>query len=245
MRAQLGIHQPDQSRAVQLETGDLAVVADPQLAEAQLTKGGFRRLDLGQPPLGHLGAVRNPGGEAGGGRLVPYGKLSLGGQIADLLLVDTGLEQRGHDAELTSGPHAGPEIGEVVGDRPVSDATQAPAFGQTGQHPEQLGPAVVTTVATVGAVGRIGHFARFHRLVAHSQMARHSAGVFQLVRRQGCRPPGDRQDAIGAERLDRELQQHGAVDPAGQGDQHAIALAQALQCFGSFGFERSGGFHHH
>ena len=54
-----------------LEAGGVVVVAHPQLAQAQAAQRGLGPLDPAQHADRHRGAVGDPGGQAGGGRLVP------------------------------------------------------------------------------------------------------------------------------------------------------------------------------
>jgi hypothetical protein len=53
-----------------LDPGQVAVVADPQLGQAEGAEQGLGPLDPRQPGRGDLDAVGDPGGQAGRGRLV-------------------------------------------------------------------------------------------------------------------------------------------------------------------------------
>src|SRR5579884_2025330 len=61
------LEQPSHVRRLDLDPGHLAVVADADLPDAQRPDRGLRRLDSAQDLRGDLGAVRDPGGEAGEG----------------------------------------------------------------------------------------------------------------------------------------------------------------------------------
>ena len=142
-----------------LDPGDLAVVAHADLAEAQGVYGVLRGLDPGQRLQGHLGPVRDAGGEARERGLVPVGQPEPPCGGADVRLGHTGLQQREADPPPDGGAVPRPVVAGVVGVRAIGEVRQ-PEPGTDGfERPEQLLLAVEAAVRAVAPVGLELHLA--------------------------------------------------------------------------------------
>src|SRR5579859_2129965 len=91
-----------------LDPGYVAMVADPDLGEAEALHHRLRPLDLPERLDGHPGAVRDPGAQAGEGGLVPVREAQLPGREPDLGLAQPRLQEREADAPADGRAVAGP-----------------------------------------------------------------------------------------------------------------------------------------
>ena len=177
---------------------------------------------------------------AGDHLMIPTATRSLSAytQSADLRLAQSRVEQRSDDALAGGRAHSGPVVGRVVHDRPVGDRVHASAAGQLLKDSEQLGPAVQAPVTGVGLVGRELELAGLDNLGTTPQDRGHLPGVLQVGGGKCRGKTGCGEDAIGAQRLDRESEKYRAVDTARQRDHDAAALAETADRDLSLGRER-------
>ena len=101
----------------QLHPAQRAVVADAEHAVAESLHRELRAVDLRQDLGVDRGAVRNARSETGGRRLLGARDAERTGELAHLLLADSGVDQRMDDRVLGGGSQAGPPVAEVVGVR--------------------------------------------------------------------------------------------------------------------------------
>ena len=111
-----------------LEAGEVAVVADADLAQTAVAQVGFGGLDHGQGFTSDRGSVGQAGGEAGHGRFVGRGQPQPLGEFADIGLGEAGLEQRTAHAEFGGSAPAGAPVGGVFGVTAIQAAAQFTLF---------------------------------------------------------------------------------------------------------------------
>src|SRR3954454_11012269 len=96
-------HDGGQLGYLDLDACRVAVVADPHLREPEPPEGGLRPLDAREHGHRHLRAVRDPAGEAGGGRLAPRPQAEQPRRRADVVLGVAGGDEREHRPTLLRG----------------------------------------------------------------------------------------------------------------------------------------------
>src|SRR5438132_10880437 len=127
-------------------------MAHAELAEAEGAESVFSLLDGGQGFAGDGAAVFDAGGEASGGRLVPDAQSGRSREIADVLLGQGGVEQRGGDVVLTSSLLAGTEVALVVEVHAVGDGVEAAGVAKGFHDGEEF---VFAMEAARGVVARV------------------------------------------------------------------------------------------
>ncbi len=143
-----------------LDAGEVAVVADADLPEAECVEGGFGLLDLREAFGGDGEAVGDAGGEAGTGGLVGEGKAGLTGEGADLGFRELGGDERGEGSVLSGGLLAGAEGGDVGGAvvevHAIGDVGEVPGAAKALHNREELVLAVEAAVGVVALVVGVG-----------------------------------------------------------------------------------------
>ena len=213
-----GWTRPAQGVDRDLDPGQVAVVADAELGQAEGAEQGLGPLDPGQAGRGDLDAIGDPGGQAGRGRLVGGAQAEAAGGLADLGLGQAGRHQRGEHAAGGRGPLAGPVVAQVVGVGPDGQG-EALGAGQGAEHLEQL---VLAEEAAVGAVAQVaGPLALVggHHQVAGAQLGGQRRRRVQLLLGEARGDPGGRHRPL-PQRLDGRGQQEGRVGPARERHHH-------------------------
>ncbi len=157
MAAVMASRMGERERAGQVVAGDfdageVAVVADADLGEAEGVEGVFGLLDLGEIFAGDGAAVLDARGEAGAGGLVPELEAGLVGEGADLCFGEAGGDERGDGVVLRGGLLAGAELGAVVEVHAVGDVSEAAGCAALLHLGEELVFAVEAAVGVVALV---------------------------------------------------------------------------------------------
>ncbi len=223
-------HHRGQVLGGHLDAGGVAVVADPELAEAQRPEA---RLGLGhrsQGAQGDRGAVGDAGGQAGGGRLVPGAQAQLPRPLPHVGLGEPGLHQREAGPGLGGGLLAGPVVAQVVevdaehhGGGPRVARTGVTAHARRSQGDQSLhqrGLAVEAAGAVVGRVGRVGQLVGLHLGERQPPLGGQGAAVGQLLGGQGRGHGRDAADLVGTQGVGGHPGQEGRVGPAAEGHHH-------------------------
>ena len=134
------------------DAGEVAVVTDADLGEAEGVEGGFGLFDLGEVFAGDGAAVLDAGGEAGAGGLVPEGEVGFAGEGADLGLGELGGDERGDGVVLGGGLLAGAEVSAVVEVHAVGDVGEAVLGAELLHLGEELVFAVEAALGVVALV---------------------------------------------------------------------------------------------
>src|SRR5215471_6088868 len=116
--------------AGELDTGQLAVVADAQDPETEALERELGPVDLAQDGRADLGSVGDARGQARRSRLLGARNAEGAREIPDLLLADARLEQRVDDAVLPGCSEAGPPIPQVIGVGSRHDGRVSPLLGE-------------------------------------------------------------------------------------------------------------------
>ncbi len=87
---------------------------------------------------------------------------------------------------------------------------------------------MVTAVGGVGGVVGVVEFGGVDEFVRGVELGGQIDGIVVLGAGQAGAAPGDREHVVASERVQRDLEQDGAVDAAGMGDQDGAQLAQTL-----------------
>ena len=109
-----------------LDANDVAMVAHPELAEAQGANGVFSLLNHAECFARDLAAILNAGRETGRSGLVPDAQAGGAGKFTNFLLGESGVAQRRGNPVLFGGLLAGTEVALVVEVHAVSDGIEAP-----------------------------------------------------------------------------------------------------------------------
>ena len=146
-----------------LDAGQLAVVADANLMEAEGAEGFFCLLDLGEVFAGDGAAVLDARGEAGGGGLVPEGEIGLAGEGADLGLGELCGDEGSDGVVQGCGLLAGPEgcyrrraIVEVHAVGEMTEASFCAGFFHLGEELVFAVEAAAGVVALVVGIVELG-----------------------------------------------------------------------------------------
>ena len=136
----------------ELDTGDCAVMAHAEAAQAEGGECVLRALDLLQNFRRDAAAVLDAGGEAGGGGLVPDVERGGSGEGADIFLGEAGIGERREDGMLRGGLLAGTVVAGVVSVETVDDVRDPAGGALTFEHGEEL---VLAVEAAGGVVARV------------------------------------------------------------------------------------------
>src|SRR3954447_7570368 len=147
-----------QFRTIDLDSDDVSVMAHPKLTEAQGTKRVLAALHNVQRLPSDGAAVFNAGGEAGRGGLVPDAKVSIARQGANLLLGQSGVEERGGDMVLSGCSLPGSEISLVVKINAVCNRLEITGCAHVLHNREEFVLALKATLAVVASVFRAIEF---------------------------------------------------------------------------------------
>jgi len=104
-----------------LDSGQIAVVANADLRKTECVKSFFGLLDLSEIVARNGAAVLDAGGETGAGGFVPELQASLEGKAANLLFGEAGGDEGGDGVVLRCGLLAGAEFGAVIEVHTVGD----------------------------------------------------------------------------------------------------------------------------
>ncbi|SDX76043.1 dsDNA-specific endonuclease/ATPase MutS2 [Halobellus clavatus] len=220
-------------RAFEFVGGDFdareaVVVAHAELREAPLAQDALGLLDPRESLVSHFQACRNPRGETRHRGLVGDRESSGLGDLADLVLLDTGLQQRRADLQLLD--RAEPRSVALPGIRGVGAVTDRADPELVGRvvHPSQAHrPAVVAPIAVVLHEVRVVEFGEFDDFVADPDLVRDAPGVVEFGVRERLGFGGAR-DGVVAEGVVRERGDDRRVDAAREGDQDAVAVGQRI-----------------
>src|SRR5438874_879475 len=135
-----------------LQPRQAIVVAHAELTEAERADELLGGVDAAQLVGGDRIAVLEARRQARARGLVPGGQPQLVREIADLLLGQARLDQRGAHAALRCRLHPRPVVAEIVHVGAVGQRAQALARGDRRQPGEQL---VLAEEAAIGAVARV------------------------------------------------------------------------------------------
>src|SRR5437588_8723577 len=135
-----------------LDTGDVAVMADAHLPFSKGLARGFGRLALAQCLDSHLGAVGDARRKASKGCFVPVGQPKAAGGGANVGLPHPSLEQRETDATAHRRSVARAVVAGVIGGGAVCDVQQPEVATDGLQRLEELFFAVEASIGIVAPV---------------------------------------------------------------------------------------------
>ena len=215
----------DERVGVDLDAGGVAVVPDPHLLEAEPVQRRLGPIDPAEDVDRHLGAVRDPAGEARRGRLVPCAQPHPARGLADVGLREAGCDEREHRARLLGGLLAGPVVAEIV-DVDAEHHGCVRRRGDRADDVHQLRLAVEAAVGVVDAIRSALHLVGHHRRPGETPFGCERPAVRLLVAGERRRHGGDGQDAAGAQRAVGDGGEERRIGAAAEGDDD---VAQATQ----------------
>src|SRR5439155_12736550 len=128
---------------------------------------------------------------------------------------------------------------QVVRVRADGDGREAALRGDLLRDIAEALPAEVAAVDRIGRVARVRQLAVEDNLVRHGEIARERDGRLALLARVRLAVDDERERLPGPERVRADLREHGRVDAAAEGDEHAGARAEG----GGQLRQRFGGLH--
>jgi hypothetical protein len=157
-------YRPHQICGRQLDSCDIVVVANSQIAESQLPQRGFGALDLAQLGRCDRMVVGNTGGEARRSGLVGYLQAKCAREHPHCRLGDAGVGERPQDIVVGGGTRTWSiRSPSIVGVFPVRNGVQTVPVGDPFIDPaEELLFAVKTPIRPVRLILRAMTFERHH-----------------------------------------------------------------------------------
>src|SRR5690625_2697709 len=229
------LHGGHQFVVGQLDTGHIAVVANPAVTESESAQSALGLIHLAQFLRCDLFEVGDAGGQARSGGLVRNRQLQGPGHFAHHRFGHPGLSQRPEHPMVRGRLGAGP-VGAfgVVGVLPVRHRHQTEFLDQVLRDAgEQFVLAVEAAVRPVGAVGLRG---TLMGLDLHHWCADHRRGPvcrLPLIGGQARGHSQDRGDVLCSQGAHGQRQESGRVHPAGVGHaQRDMALEPLHGCGG-------------
>ena len=218
--AMAGLRRTVQFLAGDLDADNVAVMAHAELAETEGANRVFTALDHVERLARHGTAVFDARGEAGGCRLVPDAQAGLACQFADVLLGESGFQQRRGNMMLFGGLLAGAEVALIVQVHTVGDRVE-PARGAKVFHDcEEFVFAVKAALAVIAGIFGTIEFRSGDDFERNSLLVGEGDGVGQ-VRAGQAGGIGDHRQHVVAESAMSGPGEIGGIDTAGIGDQHA------------------------
>ena len=225
------VEDPVEVFAGYFDAGEVAVVADADLREAEAVECLFGLLDLGEVFAGNWASVLDAGGEAGTGGFIGEGEAGFAGEGANFRLGELRSDQRcdgvvlgssllsraeGSDSRgLVVEVHAVGEVGEVAGGAGLLHVG------------EELVLAVEAALAVVADVVGAVQLSGLEDLGGDVVLGGEGEGGGEFGSGQGGRVSDDGEHLI-AEGLVGGIGEVGGVGAAGVGDEHGAEVAKGL-----------------
>ena len=236
-RGEVGIERALQFVRTDLDAGQSVVVADAELLEAPRPKQCLGRLDPAQPLFGDFEPRGNTRGETRHRGFFRDRETVRSGDLTDLELFDVGLQKRRVGVQLLDSPEAGAvALTRIGGVRPVTDRLDPEFPGGLEHRSEPHRPAVITAVVVVRREGVAFEFRKRDDLVADADLRGDPSRVLEFGGRERLAFRGTGDGPL-AECLLGERGDDGRVNPAREGDEHAVELPEVPECDVAFGLD--------
>jgi hypothetical protein len=203
------------------------MVTHAELPEAQFAKPVFALLDAAEGFAGHGTAIGDAGRKAGRCRFVPHLQAGAAGQLADVLLGQSGFGEGSEHPVLPGGRLAGPKIALVIDIHAVGKMPETEPLPFTLHHGEEFVFAMKAAKRVVLRVIGIVEFGRWENFQRDAMVPGETHGIGQMTAGERGRIRDDGPH-VRAKSMARAPGQIGRIDSAGIGDQNAAKFTQTF-----------------